>query len=207
MQLFSFVVSKVKEIMVRITGISIKGLLWTLGVFLAILPARCVEFFSILLGRVFYYTFYVRRRTILSNLDHAFPERSWSWKRHVGKISCGRMIEMGCLALAAPFFTEARIRRNTFLSEKLKKLSTEISSHLRPIILWIPHLSMLESATWLPLFLPMHFFKMPIGVLFRPLKNRHLISRCFRRALRTNLDFKLRKRTSGTHSLQKRMQF
>ncbi|MDR0444940.1 MAG: hypothetical protein LBG98_01465 [Puniceicoccales bacterium] len=148
-----------------------KGLLWSFGKFLAILPTRCVECLSILLGRGFYYTFPDRRRTILSNLDHAFPEHSWSWKRRVGKISCGRMVEMGCLALASPFFTETRIRRNSSLSGKLRKLLTEISSHPRPVVLWIPHLSMLESATWLPLLMPMLFPKIPIGVLFRPLKN------------------------------------
>jgi ADP-heptose:LPS heptosyltransferase/lauroyl/myristoyl acyltransferase len=81
------------------------------------------------------------------------------------------MIEMGCLALASPFFTEACIRRHSSLSETLQKCLLDIRDRPRPLLLWMPHLSMLESATWLPLFVSEFSPKTHICVLFRPLKN------------------------------------
>ena len=155
----------------RVTEVLMKGLLGSLGYILSILPSRCVALLSAVIGWVFYHTFPGRRRTLLSNLDHAFPHRSWSWKRHIGRTSCGRMIEMGCLALASPFFTEARIRRQSSLSEALRRCLLDIRDRPRPLVLWMPHLSMLESATWLPLFVSEFSPKAHICVLFRPLKN------------------------------------
>jgi ADP-heptose:LPS heptosyltransferase/lauroyl/myristoyl acyltransferase len=130
-----------------------------------------VAWLSAVIGWIFYYTFPERRRVLLSNLDHAFPHRSWSWKKHIGRTSCGRMIEMGCLALASPFFTEARIRKYSTLSEALQKCLGDIRDRPRPLLLWMPHLSMLESATWLPLFVSEFSPETRICVLFRPLKN------------------------------------
>jgi lauroyl/myristoyl acyltransferase/ADP-heptose:LPS heptosyltransferase len=155
----------------KIAEVLIKGLLGSLGYVLSILPARGVAWLSAVIGRIFYATFPERRRVLLSNLDHAFPHRSWSWKKRIGRTSCGRMVEMGCLALASPFFTEARIRRHSSLSEALQKCLLELRDRPRPIVLWIPHLSMLESATWLPLFVSEFSPKTHVCVLFRPLKN------------------------------------
>ena len=51
-----------------------------------------------------------RRRLILSNLHHAFPEKSAAWHRAIGRESCRRMIETGLLSLATPYLSAERLR-------------------------------------------------------------------------------------------------
>ncbi|MDR2377305.1 MAG: hypothetical protein LBD54_00960 [Puniceicoccales bacterium] len=149
----------------------LRGFLPTAGFILSLLPSRGIALLAALLGRVFYYTFPRRRRTLLSNLDHAFPQKSWAWKRRIGRTSCGRMMEMGCLALVSPFFSKNRLRKNGSVSEALGQWLCEVRERPRPVLLWIPHLSMMEAATWLPIFAPELARERRSGVLFRPLEN------------------------------------
>lgn len=155
----------------KLAEVLTRGFLPTVGLILSLLPSRSISLLSAFLGRVFYYSFPRRRRTLLSNLDHAFPQKSWAWKRRIGRTSCGRMVEMACLALISPFFSKNRLRKSASVSEALQQWMRETRERPRPMLLWIPHLSMLEAATWLPIFAPELARERRIGVLFRPLKN------------------------------------
>ena len=48
---------------------------------------------------------------MLSNLDHAFPERGPAWCRRMARLSCRRLMETGLFTLAMPALAADRLRR------------------------------------------------------------------------------------------------
>jgi lauroyl/myristoyl acyltransferase len=76
------------------------------------------------LGDLIFFAFPRRRRLILSNLHHAFPEKSPAWHRSIGRQSCRRMIETGLLSLATPFLSETRLRTIISAAPGLREVYT-----------------------------------------------------------------------------------
>ena len=110
-----------------------------------------------------------RRRLVLSNLHHAFPEKSAAWRRRIGRESCHRMVETGLLSLATPYLSERRIRGLARLSPAVEQLARDLQERPRPVVLATLHLALWESQTWLKLLSPM---PLPaFGIIFRPLDN------------------------------------
>ncbi len=110
-----------------------------------------------------------RRRLVLSNLHHAFPEKSAAWRRRIGRESCHRMVETGLLSLATPYLSERRIRGLARLSPAVEQLARDLQERPRPVVLATLHLALWESQTWLKLLSPV---PLPaFGIIFRPLDN------------------------------------
>jgi len=109
-----------------------------------------------------------RRRLVLSNLHHAFPDRPPAWHRSIGRESCRRLIETGLLSLALPFLPERRLRRLLRAAPGLEKVLT-VPPGGRPqgAVLATPHLCGWESLTALSLVVPAPFVE--LGSIFRPL--------------------------------------
>ena len=142
-------------------------LLDSLGRLLAALPLGLSEFFCNRLGDMLYYGLPGRRRALLSNLHHAFPDKPRQWHRRIGRISCRRTVEMGLYVLASPAFSLERLKRHFTLDDFLQR---EITKHLadrQAGVVLVPHFSLMEALTALPGLYGEEFLN--VGVIFRPL--------------------------------------
>lgn len=140
-----------------------------LGWVVAHTPESLLRILSATLGDTVFYGYRSRRRLMLSNLHHAFPDRPESWHRQVGRESCRRMIETGLLSLATPFLSEARIRRMARLAPSAANFARDVVDRPHPVVLATLHLALWESQTWLKLLSPV---PLPdFGIIFRPLDN------------------------------------
>ena len=124
------------------------------------------------LGNFVYYCLPSRRRLVLSNLSHAFPQVSLKKLKLIGRESCQRTIEMGLFSLASPFFSKARVRKHFSVVADLEALELEADSPEKPRVVLVPHFCEMEAITMLPAIWDI---KIPeTGVIYRPFKNKIL---------------------------------
>lgn len=140
------------------------------GFLLAHLPEPLLRAGAAMLGDLVFFGFPRRRRLVLSNLHHAFPDRSPAWHRAVGRASCRRLIETGLLSLALPALSERRLR---IMIRPTPELEAALAGHRdgepRPTVFATAHLCCWEAQTVMPLLVPAPFPE--FGVIFRPLDN------------------------------------
>ncbi len=147
----------------------LKLFLQTLGWTLAHTPRPLLKLCSGLVGGLLYL---IRRRTYLSNLHHAFPERTTSEHRRLARESSRRLVETGLLTLATPFLSEADIRHIVYATPEATELleTQRVSPH--PTLLLTPHAAYWEAISTLPLF---GIQPAPdIAAIFRPVENESL---------------------------------
>jgi len=121
------------------------------------------------LGNAIYYGLPRRRRLILSNLHHAFPEQPAHWRRAIGRESCRRLIETGLLSLATPYLSADRCRRIISASPGLVAAFGEHHATPFPTLICSPHIAYWEAQTALGLVIPTPLPE--FGTIFRPLDN------------------------------------
>jgi lauroyl/myristoyl acyltransferase len=115
-----------------------------------------------------------RRRTVYSNLHHAFPGRPRAWHTRIARKSCRRLIETSMLSLASPWLSVARIRQLGQFSRSMVAAinrRADEGAQPTPAIAAGPHLAYWETQTWLGLFTD---YQCETGIVFRPLKNKKL---------------------------------
>lgn len=139
------------------------------GRMVALLPQWLGRFVAIGMGFLISRTLPRRRRLLWSNLDHAFPQKSPAWKRRIIRDSSRRLAETALLSLAAPYLSEARIRRTVQLAPEARRVLDQLAAEGRPAIFCTAHLAYWETLTWLLLLAP--DLRRPFGVIFRPLDN------------------------------------
>jgi ADP-heptose:LPS heptosyltransferase/lauroyl/myristoyl acyltransferase len=147
----------------------LKLLLTLLGWKLAHTPEPLLRWFAAVLGDAVFFLLPRRRRIVLSNLSHAFPDRSRAWQRRVGRASCRRLVETGLFSLATPFLGEARLRRILRLSPELRAALAEHQASPRATLFCSPHIAYWEAQTAMALLLPSPFPE--FGIIYRPLDN------------------------------------
>ncbi len=147
----------------------LKLLLKTLGWLLAHTPEIVLYAISVLLGDFLFFVARSRRRLVLGNLHHAFPERPPEWHRRIGRKSCRRLIETGLLSFATPFLSEQRLRTIIAVSPDLLAAFAEHRLSPAPTLMCSPHLAYWEAMTSMPLVIPGRFPE--FGTIFRPLDN------------------------------------
>jgi lauroyl/myristoyl acyltransferase/ADP-heptose:LPS heptosyltransferase len=113
-----------------------------------------------------------RRRAILSNLHHAFPEKNETWRRKIALESCCRTVEMGLFVLASPYFSVWRIRRMFHTDQGWDK--QKLDGPGVPEIALVPHFSLMESLTLVAAIFPQLRKGCEIGVFYRPFNNAGL---------------------------------
>jgi ADP-heptose:LPS heptosyltransferase/lauroyl/myristoyl acyltransferase len=129
------------------------------------------------LGDLIFYVLPRRRRLVLSNLHHAFPEQSPAWRRRIGRESCRRLVETAMLSLAMPFIPERRLRIMVRSSSSLEAaLAVHRAAHNDqgagappPLLFATPHLCCWELLTAIPFAASAPFVE--FGIIFRPLDN------------------------------------
>ncbi len=134
-----------------------------------------------------------RRRLVLSNLHHAFPEKPAHWHRAIGRESCRRLIETALLSLATPFLSEPRAREIVSAAPSLVTALTTHHASPAPTLICSPHLAYWEAQTWMSLVVPGPFPE--FGTIFRPLDNA--AANAFVQASRERFGIKLLSRKEG----------
>ncbi len=154
-------------------------------VFLRLLAAALGDFIFFCLPR--------RRRLVLSNLHHAFPEKPAAWHRAIGRESCRRLIETGLLSLATPFLDEGRYREIIAASPELIAAHRRHHAEPAPTLICSPHLAYWEAQTAQALVVPGPFPE--FGTIFRPLDNP--AANAFVKTSRERFGLKLLSRKDG----------
>ncbi len=164
---------------------------------LARLPPRLVRALAVTLGDVVFVGLPRRRRLVLSNLHHAFPEKSADWRRRIGRESCHRLIETGLLSLAMPFLSDRRLRAMLRIAPDLQAaLAAHRADAPPPTLFATPHLCYWEILTAMPLVVPSPFPE--FGVIFRPLD--HPAADAWVKRTRERFGMRLLSRKEGFHA-------
>ena len=166
-------------------------LIHLLGLFTATLPVCLAAAIARILGRIVFALMPARRRMMLGNLHHCFPEKSEKERRAIALESACRMVEMGMFVLASPYFSEAKIRRRFSMdTEAINAILAEGT----PVVVGVPHFSLMECLTMIPLFSePIR--KRNCGVFYRPFDNSAIES--WVKSTRERFGFKLLSRKKG----------
>lgn len=143
------------------------ALLSAAGWLIARTPEFALRGVAVVLGEIILWTGIGRRRLMLSNLHHAFPERTAGWRLRTARASSRRLVETGLLSLATPHLPEARIRRIARLAPSADQWARARGSVGKPVVFATLHLALWESQTWLPLLSPAPLPE--FGIIFRPL--------------------------------------
>ncbi len=141
----------------------------SLGWLVAHTPEPCLRVSANLLGDFIFGALPRRRRLVLSNLHHAFPDRPAAWHRRIGRESCRRLVETGLLSLATPYLSEVRWRRIITAAPSLLAAHRRHHAEPAPTLICSPHLAYWEAQTAQFLLTPAPYPE--FGVIFRPLDN------------------------------------
>jgi heptosyltransferase-2 len=141
----------------------------SLGFFLSRMPYSFLEKLTECLAVIFLAFPSSRRRLLLSNLTHAFPEWEYSKILSVARESSARMFEMGFFSLCYPFMSSEQRRRTVFYDEQTSTRLKQLRLSGRPVLMLIPHTCLFESLATSPFFRP--FGKRSLGAIYRPNKN------------------------------------
>jgi heptosyltransferase-2 len=129
------------------------------------------------LGDFIFFVLPRRRHLVLSNLHHAFPDRSAAWRRATGRKSCRCLVETALYSLAMPFIPERRLRvmvrsspsMESALAAHRTALATPGAGAAPPLLFATPHLCYWETLTTIPFVASAPFLE--FGIIFRPLDN------------------------------------
>lgn len=141
------------------------------------------------IGNLIYFLYRSRRHIMLNNLHHAFPEKSESWRRHVARISCQRLVEMALFSVAATYFPKSRIAKMVWGDPE----DFSSFSNNEPTVGVAAHFSLMEALTLAPSLSKQKVKE--IGIIYRPLDN-HSIDKLVKRS-RQRFGIRLLSRKKG----------
>lgn len=147
----------------------IKAALQITGWVLARSPEPAVAALTWVVARVIYFGFPGRRRLMLSNLHHAFPERPAEWRRAMARECIRRFVETAFLSLAMPYLSPARLKTIARAGESLRAAYARHRAAPHPLIMCAPHLAHWETQTAQSLLIDEPFPE--TAAIFRPLDN------------------------------------
>jgi heptosyltransferase-2 len=143
-----------------------------LGFIMSKLPYSVLEKMTEFIGRVLITIPNSRRRLLLSNFRHVFPDWSHEKILSVAKESAARMFEMGFFSLSYPFMTKEQCRHTVFYDKAADAKLEELRKTGRPVLFLVPHTCLFESLATSPLFRPLGMRS--LGAIYRPNKNHAL---------------------------------
>jgi ADP-heptose:LPS heptosyltransferase/lauroyl/myristoyl acyltransferase len=102
----------------------------------------------------------------LANLHHAFPDQSPAARRALAVASARHSVEMGLFVLLSPHYSRAQLAVRFAIDDDLQRLTAEYRESSDPLVLLIPHFSLMEATAFFPALtasaLP------PVGAIYRP---------------------------------------
>ena len=141
----------------------------SLGLFLSRMPYPILEKLTVGFATILLAVPNSRRRLLLSNLTHAFPEWDYTKILSVAKESSARMFEMGLFSLCYPFMSSEQKRRTVLYDDQTSKQLQELRLSGCPVLMLIPHTCLFESLATSQYFRP--FGGRLLGAIYRPNKN------------------------------------
>ena len=145
----------------------IKPALQITGWMLARSPESAVAALTWLTARFIYFAFPGRRRLMLANLHHAFPDRPAGWRRAIARECIRRFVETAFLSLATPFLPVARLKAIVRPGDSFRAAIAAHRAAPHPILMCSPHLAHWEIQTAQPALLDEPFPE--CAAIFRPL--------------------------------------
>jgi len=147
-------------------------LIKSVGFLLSLCPFFVLEGATNFLGRLFVGIPSGRRRVLLSNLRHAFPERSEHELLSTARESAARMFEMGFFSLCYPFLGKDKLRKSALYTENAQKALSRMRMSGQPYVIMVPHVCLFEKLATSPHFRPQGNRR--LGAIYRPNKNQAL---------------------------------
>ena len=142
------------------------------GFILSLLPYEVLEILTECLARIFMLIPSPRRRVLLSNLRHAFPEWSYGKIKMTALESAARMFEMGFFSLCYPFMSKDQKRRTISYSNETEKKLESLRKSGNPVIFLVPHVCLFETLATSSSFRPQGGRR--LGAIYRPNRNPNL---------------------------------
>lgn len=133
-----------------------------LGKLLAALPERAVE--SLARGCASVLSATPRGRMVRRNLQMALKIENEEALEAMTKEACARTVELGLLGLAGEAFDDKRWKQKIFVSENTRALVEELLAQERGIMLLVPHTTLMEALTVMPIFFDI---RRRVSVLYR----------------------------------------
>ena len=139
---------------------------------ISIVPHSLLEQVCVFLGWLLLRIPNSRRRVLLSNLSHAFPE--WDKQKLFASAqeSASRMFEMGFFSLISPFMDIEQRKRTVFYDDPTLNLLRDLNDQNKPILFLVPHVCLFETLAVSPFFKPNKSKK--LGAIYRPNRNLSL---------------------------------
>lgn len=143
-----------------------------LGWWCALLPQVLMKKICILIGDLLFFFPNKRRFQTLSNLHHAFPNKPLCWQKKMARECMRRLVETVLFVFTSPHFSEKRLQKMiTVPSGTSACYKKYVIQNPNGGVAFIPHFTLFEAFTALPLWLPeLNGF----GAIFRPFDNPHL---------------------------------
>ena len=146
-----------------------KNFIISIGFLLSKLSYKTLEAIIQVLARIYFLIPQKRKRLLLSNLTHAFPQWSEHKIKDTAKKSLNYLFEMGFFSLIYPHLS-CQQRRNTLMySKKEEEEISDLSMSGKPTLILLPHLSLFETIATSPAFRPSG--SKNLGAIYRPNSN------------------------------------
>ncbi len=146
-----------------------KNFIISIGFLLSKLSYKTLEAIIQVLARIYFLIPQKRKRLLLSNLTHAFPQWSEHKIKDTAKKSLNYLFEMGFLSLIYPHLSCQQRRRTLMYSKKEEEEISDLSMSGKPTLILLPHLSLFETIATSPAFRPSG--SKNLGAIYRPNSN------------------------------------
>jgi lauroyl/myristoyl acyltransferase/ADP-heptose:LPS heptosyltransferase len=166
-----------------------------LGYLLAHTPRGIVRVLCVIFGNIAMLVQPHRRRLVLSNLHHSFPEKGPAWCKKICRENFYRLIELGMLSMASGFFSAKKISSNFKVPEQYRKIFRRIANDGRGAIFLVPHVTSMEAMTFLLDIVAGDVGTPEVGVIYRQFANEQVEK--FIKSTREKRGMKLISRKSG----------
>ena len=171
------------ELIIDLRKKSVVILIQIIGFSLSLCNEAILEKLVLILARLFLLFPSNRKRILLSNLKHAFPD----WDSHKIKktalISMARTLEMGFFSLIYPFMSRDRRKKSVLIDQSVERKLNELRDSPKGVLFLLPHVALFEVLAISPYFRPHK--KRKLGAIFRPNKN-HEIDKWINRSRTSN---------------------
>ncbi len=107
-----------------------------------------------------------RMRLTKSNIRRCFPSLDSREQSKIALESASRMVEMALFVLASPYLSDSYLKSHIKLSSHTKEQLGDYEKNPFPLVLCVPHFSMMETITMFPLIYEGK--TPPTGVIYRP---------------------------------------
>lgn len=178
-----------------------KTFIVSIGFLLSKLSYNALEVIIGMLTRIYFVIPQKRKRLLLSNLTHAFPQ----WPEHKIKDTANKSIrylfEMGFFSLIYPHLSCQQRRSTLMYSKKEEEEISDLSMSGKPTLILLPHFSLFETIATSPAFRPSAGKK--LGAIYRPNSNPS-IDKWINKS-RTDLGIKVFSRKKGLLQAKKHL--